>query len=384
MADFVTQAIAANPVVAARRLDVLAAAAAAKSLGSPKNPEVELAPGIGFTNSNFVFGQSFDLSGTRSARAQRAKAEVQVAKARLLHAQLAVGSEVLSAYASYRAAVVNELNAASGVGTASTIVGAIGKRIEIGEAPAVQLTRAEVELNRAEQTLILARAEVATSRSTVNSLIGKPSQAELPLTQWTSLIDLEVFRQGMLERRPEMLETAGHIEVAKAAVLEARRQGKPTLFAGIAADIWSLDRRPFQRDDVGLQVVLTMPLFDRGENRLAVQSAESARQAREADLRDVQRRITLEIETATTSLSAARGVARSYETGIVPKAEQMLRAMQQGLESGLVSFLEVLEAQKTLVQLRRESSDALRSLHLAEVQFLTTAAQLPGLDIRKP
>ncbi len=384
MADLVTQAIATNPVVAARQLDVLAAASAAKSLGSPKNPEVELAPGVGFTNSNFVLGQSFDLSGTRAARAQRARAEVQVAKARLLHAQLAVGSEVLSAYADYRAAVVNELNAASGVGTARAIVGATGKRIEIGEAPAVQLTRAEVELNRAEQLLILARSEVATSRSTVNSLIGKPSESELPLTKWNSLIDVEVFRQGVLGRRPEMLEAAGHIEVAKAAVLEARRQGKPTLFAGIAADIWSLDRRPFQRDDVGLQVVLTMPLFDRGENRLAVQSAESTRQAREADLRDVQRRINLDIETATNSLNAAREVARSYEAGIVPKAEQMLKAMQQGFESGLISFLEVLEAQRTLVQLRRESADALRSLHLAEIRFLTTTAQLPGLEIPKP
>ncbi|MGI8924058.1 MAG: TolC family protein [Fimbriimonadales bacterium] len=384
LAQFVSKAIAASPTVAARQHQVREAEAMARSLGSPKNLELDVAPGVGFTNSNFVLGQSFDFSGTRAARAQRARAEVQVAHAILRKAQLAVGSEFLSAYLNYLAGQRNEANAASGVEVARATVEGIKTRIEIGEAPAVQLTRAEVELNRAEQALTLAQSDVATSRAAVNSLLGQPSITDVPLAVWSPVSDVNALSQSALARRPEALEALAHIEVAKAGELEARRAGLPSLFAGVAADTWRLDRRPFQRDNVGLQVRLTMPLFDRGENRFAVRSAEAGRKGREAELKDAERRINLDIETVTSQLNAAREVAKSYEAGIVPKAEQMVKAMQSGLESGLTSFLEVLEAQKTLSQLRREASDAMRNLHLAEVRFLIATALLPGLETPKP
>ena len=371
-------------MVVARQLQVQEAEAMAKSFGSPQNPELEVAPGVGFTNSNFVLGQTFDFSGTRAARAQRARAEIQVARANLRKAQLSVGSEFLSAYANYLTARRNQANAQYGVTVAKATVDGIKKRVEIGEAPAVQLTRAEVEMNRSEQAMTLAKSEVAIRRAEVNSLLARPSQAELPLAVWVPVADSASLSQGALTRRPEAIEALAQIEIAKAFELEARRAGLPSLFAGVATDTWSFDRRPFHKDNVGLQLRLTMPLFDLGENRFAVRSAEAGRKAREAMLKDTARRINLEIETETTNLNAARDVANSYETGIVPKAEQMVKAMQAGLEAGLTSFLEVLEAQKTLFQLRREASDATRNLHLAEVRMLTATAQLPGLETNRP
>ncbi len=383
VAELVAQAVAANPTVAARQMQVHEAESAAKSWSSPKNPELEIAPGVGFTNSNFVLGQSFDFSGTRAARAQRAKAEVKVAHAKLRGAQLLVGSEFLSAYANYLAARRNEDGAASGLEIASRTVQGIKKRIEIGEAPALLLTRAEIELNRAEQLLTLARSELAMSRAAVNSLLGRPSASDLPLSVWAGVTDTNTFSQGGLARSPEVLEALAHIEIARAVELEARRTDLPSFFAGVAADTWSLDRRPFQKDNVGLQIRLTMPLFDRGENRFALRSAEAGRKGREAELKDAERKFNLETEIAASNLLATREVAKRYESGIVPKAEQMVKAMQAGLESGLTSFLEVLEAQKTLSQLRREASDATRNLQLAEVRYLTAAASIPGLELIK-
>lgn len=382
--QLVARALKASPIVAARQLQVEEAQASTRSAGSPKNAELEIAPGVGFTNSNFMLGQSFDLSGTRAARARRARAEAEVAKARLRETQLDVGSDFLTAYASYAAALTNESNAKAGVDIAKATVESIRKRIEIGEAPALQLTRAEVELNRAEQSLTLATAELAVNRSIVNSLLGSVPTAEIPVVTWTPSADDVTFARTALGRHPMALEARARIEGARAAELEARRTGLPSLFAGVAADTWSMDRRPFQNENIGLQLRLTMPLFDRGENRYAIRSAEAAVKAREAELLEAERQIALDIQTAVQHLIAAREVAQSYETGIVPKAQQMVQAMQSGLESGLTSFLELLEAQKTLAQLSREASDAKRNLRLAEIRYLTAAASLPGLEDPKP
>lgn len=380
--DLVVQALANSQAVAARQLEVQEAEQIARSLGSPKNPELEVAPGIGFTNSNFVLGQSFDLSGQRAASAQRARAEVNVARAGLRRAQLLVTSETLTALASYQAAVTNEANARSGLEIAKATLDAIRKRIEVGEAPALQATRAEVEFNRAEQALVLARSDLATQRAALNSLLGKSPTDEIPALGWLPEPSLQALTPGASTQRPEALEALARIDAARASEVVAKRQGSPSFFAGIAADTWSMDRKTFQRDNVGLQIRLTMPLFDQGENRHAVRAAESARKAREAELKDVQRRIGLEIENATTQVAAAREVAKSYETGIVPKAEQMVKAMQNGLEAGLTNFLDVLEAQRTLAQLRREASEALRNVHLAEVRFLAAVGYMPGMEAK--
>jgi outer membrane protein, heavy metal efflux system len=227
---------------------------------------------------------------------------------------------------------------------------------------------------------MLADSDLLTSTATLNSLLAQPTLTMVSMAAWVPVDDSTRVGDKALMHRPEALEAQAHIEIAKATEQEARRQGRPSLFAGIATDTWSLDRRPLQRENVGLQLSFSMPLFDRGENRLALRAAEAGRKAREAELKDVHRRITLDIEMATNRLTTAREVARSYETGILPKAEQMVRAMQSGLESGLTSFLEVLEAQRTLAQLRREFSDATRNVHLAEISFFEATANLPGLE----
>ncbi len=384
VAGLVAQALAANSTVAARQLQVKQAEAMAKSFASPKNLELEIAPGVGFTNSNFALGQSFDLSRTRAAQAQRARADVQVATTNLRRAELAVGAEFLSAYVNHFAAVRNENNALSGVEVARATVEGIKKRIEIGEAPAVQLIRADIELNRAEQALTLAQSELRTSRSSVNSLLARPSTTDLPFNVWAAVSDVAELSKDALSRRPEALEAIAQIEIAKAREAEARRSSLPSLFAGIAADTWSLDRSPFQSDRIGYQIRLTMPMFDSGENRHTIRAMEAARKARDLELKDTERQILLDIETAQNNLNAAREVEKNYEMGIVPKAEQMVKVMQAGLESGLTSFLEVLEAQKTLSQLRREASDATRNLQLAEVRYFTAVANMPGLEPKKP
>ncbi|MEQ1933030.1 MAG: TolC family protein, partial [Fimbriimonadaceae bacterium] len=187
LAQLVAQAVSASPTVAARQLQINEADAMAKSMGSPKNPELEIAPGVGFTNSNFVVGQSFDLSGTRAARAQKARAETNVARANLRRAQLSVAAEFLTAFSAFLASRRNTENAKAGLLDARATVDAIRKRIEIGEAPAVQLTRAEIELSRAEQTFLLAKNDLLTSTATLNSLLAQPTLTVVSMAAWISV-----------------------------------------------------------------------------------------------------------------------------------------------------------------------------------------------------
>lgn len=381
--DLVTQALGANQSIAARQHQVEQAEALARSASSPQNPELELAPGIGFTNSTFVLGQAFDLSGARAARARRIRAEVDVARAELSRAKLDVAGSVITSYAKYLSAQRSVVNAGQSVETARKTLETTTRLVTLGQAAAVQQTRAQIELNRAQQSLIRAEAEREGARATVSSLTGESVSAQLGEASWPAWGDMTRMSEGALLRRPERIEANAQLEVAGGATEEARRMGRPSLYAGVAADVWSLDRRPSTERNLGLQLRLSMRLFDRGENRNGVVSAQARQRSREAELRDIERRIALDIEVSTQQLAVAEQVARSYETGIIPQAEQMVRAMQAGLESGVVSFLELLEAQKTLVQLRQEASEATERLHLAQARYLTATVSIPGLEEKR-
>lgn len=384
VSELVEKAVASSPRVASRRLQVQEAVSIAEAFGRPQNLQLEAAPGVGFTNSNFLLGQPLDLFGQRAARARRARAEANIARARLRQTEFAVAAEMLAAYAKFLAATENASNAEADMKVAAATLEAIRRRIEIGEAPALQQTRAEIELRRSEQALAIARSDLEEAVATVNSALGRPSDAGIPQAKWIRAGDVVELMEGAVSRVPDVLAAIASIEAAKAAEAEAARRGQPAVFAGLAADIWSTDRYPTERGSVGLQISISMPLADWGENRLARRAAESARKAEEASLKDAERRAALEVQASASRLQAAKQVAESYEQGIVPKAVTMLQAMQSGLESGLSSFLETLEAQRTLAQLRREASDALLQLRLAEVRFFVATAHIPGFEEVKP
>lgn len=379
LAEWLAKAVANHPRVAASLERHRSALAAADSAAAPANPVLEVAPGLGFTNSNFLLGQSFDLSGTRAARARHARAAADSAAALLRQAQLAACEDVLQSLATVHAAERNLENAQHGVRTAKATTEAVRKRLDIGEAPALQLTRAEIEGHRATQAVILAEAEVLSARATLSSLLGRPFESPLPALEWDA-----VFPEAADKRRPEIAEAQAQVAVAGALLLEARRGGGPELSAGVASDIWSTNRRPFDGERFGVQITLRMPLFDRGSQRNSVRSAEAHLRARQADLEAAERAVALDIDTAKHSLGAARRVAASYTTDLLPRSEQMLAAMQSGFETGLTGFLDVLEAQRSLEGLRSEASSAQLRLHRALVRMAAATAHIPGLEVPQP
>lgn len=382
VADLVARALVASPAVAAHKLSLQEAEATARSLASAKAIELEVSPGVGFTNSNFVVGQTFDTSGSRGARARRARAEAKAVAAGLRRTQIAVASEVLEAYAQYLAAAQAEQGAAASLNIARATTAAIAQRVEVGEAPALQLTRSEIELTRAEQAVHLAAGDRAAKASRVNSLLGLPLESEVPIVPWGAF-DTDVDPVSVIARSPDHQEALANIEAAGAAEAEVRSQRLPSVYAGVAADVWSLDRRPFQRENLGLQLRISMPLFDWGETRHAARAANAAIRAKEAQLRESERLTLLDLAAAVRLLEAARKAAAGYEVGLLPKAERMVEAMQAGLKAGLSNFLDVLEAQRTLSLLRREQADALLNVHLAEVRLYAAAAHVPGLENKK-
>jgi outer membrane protein, heavy metal efflux system len=129
---------------------------------------------------------------------------------------------------------------------------------------------------------------------------------------------------------------------------------RPSFAAGVAADIWSLDRRAFSTQNLGLQAFLTFPLFDRDVRRTEDQRGRALIKAAEENLAVVELGVRTEVTRLALELSARQGIAERYRTEIVGRSEDLVAATRRGYESGLTTLIEVIEAQRTLRQARSE------------------------------
>jgi cobalt-zinc-cadmium efflux system outer membrane protein len=373
-----------SPAVQAAQARFTAAEAGLRGAGAPFNPQAELAPGVGFTNGNGVLSQQLDIGGLRAAQRRAAAGERAAARAELDLARLHAAAEVRLAYfrlarAERTAATARELARLAG-----QIRDLVRRKVELGEAPQVQATRAEIEVARAEQEAARALGEVRGGAATLNLLLGRDPQAPLAPRDVLALPaaagEMPLLVEQARGARPEIAVARGLVQARRGEVDLAQAQRRPELFVEATADVWSLDRDPFRSRNLGLQARLSFPLLDRGSLRAGVDRARAGVREQEAELAGAERAVRIEVERAAADLAAARDMALNYQQTILPQSESLLQATQRGFESGLTSFLEVVESQRVVRQARAEYLAALFDAVRARINLDRALGAMPGLE----
>lgn len=358
---------AAQAIVEARKANIA-------GVRSPSSPTLELSPGVGFTNSNTALSQEIDLSGRRGAATRLATLSLEAAELEVIDARAHVSRELLTSLARLLAAREEVESSIATVEAAKALLVAVSKQHEIGEAPQVHVTRAELDVLRAGQHLAQAEGRRRSAQASLDSLSGNPLELEGVI--WPA-VKSELGRG----RSIELLRAGVELAYTEAQSRVARADFAPILSAGIASDIWSLNRNRFNGDNIGLQLSFRIPLFDAGKRKGTVRAADLEIKAAQARLDEARRVATLRLTEAIAVYEPAKSVALSFEGDVLPKGESMLTAMRGGYSTGLVTLVEVLEAQQTVSKLRQERIQATLGLRLAEVELWRAQLVLPGVEV---
>jgi outer membrane protein, heavy metal efflux system len=385
--EAVRVALEKSPAVVAARSRLDAASAAVRGSRAPYNLQAELAPGAGFTNGNSALSQRFDISGRRTAETRAAAGEQAAVAASLERVRLQVAAETRVAYFDLVRAQAAEASALETARGAREIQAAVRRRVELGEAPAVQGTRADIEVARVEQEVVRARRDVQSRLIVLNLLLGRAPQTSVSLSDSLNAPapsdpTVELVRRAM-RTRPDLAAVNALIESRRGSVDVARAAGRPDLYADLAADVWSLDRsaqsRPLTSGGIGFQLRLVFPLFDQGGLRAEIDKARALVREQEAERDAITRQVTLEVERGAAELSAAREIVLNYQQAILPQTEALLRVTRSGFDTGLSSFIEVLEAQRVLRQTQAEYQNALFDAARARISLDRAVGLVPGM-----
>ena len=364
----VEQALAHHPELAVADAEVQALGGASLQARARPNPELSFTQEGTKSPSRTTtvqINQPIELGGKRQARMTAAERAAELARADLSARRHAIAAAVVTAF--FDVLTIQErlrlAEAALELSQRSSL--ATSQRVKAGKLSPVEETKAKVAEANVRIELAQARSESSAARARLASAMGSPLG---PLVLEGRLDDLPPIQnyegfQAQLDQSPALQRAEMEVRRRQAltAVENARRISDITVSLGAKRD----QEQGRTQAVIGLSIPL--PLFDRNEGNIL----EALKREDKARLELASTRMQLESEAiqARERLSSARAEAQSLAADVVPGAQSAYDAATKGFELGKFSFLEALDAQRTLLQARSQYLKALAEAHRASAEL---------------
>lgn len=378
----IEKALAASPRLRSAEAGVNASLSEQKQAGAWQNPEIGVSAenfaGGGnyrnFQSSEVTVGvsQVIEMGGKRGSR--KAIAEQDVALSR--HSQSAEKLDVIRdtsvAYANAVAAQQMLKLTAEQKTMARTLFKEVGERVDAAREPLFQKSKAEITLSTASFAYERAERELTHAKQVLSSMWGVHEDSfQLEENDFTTLTtplaehDAEErmgndpsFKryqatQGRMKARYE-LEKAQAIPDPRinVGVRELRESGDRALVAGISIPI---------------------PVFNGNQGNIGRARQEVSKAEHDTDAARLSLTNTLH-EALESQVNAFRR-AKNMKESILPSAEKAFALSREGYRAGRFPYLEVLDAQRTLFDVKEQYITTLKEYQVAkaEVERLTAS-----------
>lgn len=345
--------------------------------------EVENFPGLGSSaNIDNVeitgsFSRVWERGGKREARSRLADSGVAVATAGVWIAQADITYEVRTLYVELAIAHERLALAMERLASAQSAEALIERRVEAARDPLLAGARAAADTMIAQGDTASLERE---TRSYVAALAAYWSGAEDFSANLCALNapDQHAIHPTGTGTSPELARMAAERRRAEAALRAAESERVPDV-------TWSAGVRKFGVDEsIGVLGGVSIPLG--APARAAPYEAKAAAEARQLELQLEAHRQILLRDHARLERSAlgALDTISALDDGPIPEAKRAVDLANDGYRRGAFSYLDVLDAQNLLFDLRTKRLDQLRTYHLAEAAIARLRADPPTESSLEP
>lgn len=358
-------AFANNPDLAAAQWEIDIAQGGRQQAGLIPNPvlSVDAEDTRRDTRTTSVkLSQTLELGGKRGARIDVASRAQDAAALTLEQRRNTLRAEVIDSYYSALRAQERLGLAQRSLALAERGLVVANGRVTAGKTSPVEATRAQVqlseirlELNRAQMGLTDAYRRLAASTGSATVEFQTVATQSLPQPPAAQLL-------ARLEQTAELRLAELQILQGEASVGLEKAQRIPDLDVSIGSQY---DAGARERVNL-VGVSMPLPLFNRNQGNILAASrrADQARDLRNA----TELRLRTETRQALDLWQTANTEVRAFNQQILPAAQSAVDSATRGFEMGKFNFLDVLDAQRTLIAARN--------------QYLTATAQATDAWVR--
>jgi cobalt-zinc-cadmium efflux system outer membrane protein len=315
--------------------------------------------GGGGSTSDLTAGvsQLVELGGKRRSRMRGADSGLAAVRGQLALTRVSLDAAVIKAYAAAVAADENARITRESAGSLARAATIAEARYAAGEISAAERDQTRIAAGRFAADARSSEAAATQARVGLQLLLGLPApDGKVRLSDgldalWRLVV--AAAAEPSAERDVAALEARGDVLAARALAEQAKAQAdlqRAQRVPDLSLFVQYESDRPGNTNTVGAGVAIPLPLFDR--SRGAIAAADAAREQAEHEARRVRAQASADLAAARTALAAALDRRRLLLDELLPRAQSVRATVAFAYEKGLASLLELLEAERSLNDVR--------------------------------
>ena len=374
-------ALMKNPELAVYSWHIRAAEARILQAGMLPNPEMAIeveefggsgeSQGFDAARMSIVLSQVIELGGKRASRRNTATLETALAAWEYEIKRLDILTETTQRFIDVLESQQTLALAESELAVANNVHHAVSERVKAGKDSPLESIKSTSELASSKLSVIQTTRNLAENRHLLAAMWGsKRAVFDKAAGSWPEMPG-EIPHYENIEQRLHQNPTIEHalmeLRLAEAGLAAEKTARIPDL--ELATGVERSEEEDGQTFIAGMGV--QMPVFDRNKGRIkeARAAVEKARQNKRA----TEIALHAELRAAYETLAAAKHATLILSNEVLPAAQEAFSAAEEGYRAGKFSYLDVLDAQRTLFEAKSTSLEIRAEYHksLAKLERLT-------------
>ena len=371
-----------NPEITAFSYEMRASEARLFQARVLPNPELEIEVGeydrggAGFDSAEtaVVLGQLLELGGKRRWRMRVAEAEGELADWDYESKRLDVLTETAKRFMAVIAAQRRFEFAESALEIAEKTSRAVDERVKAGKEPPLQASRSAAEMEMARMEKLEAQNALGVARKRLAAMWGaEQTKFEHVEGNLDSVLEeipaLNVLR-ARLSLNPDLARWDAELRLRQAMLSSEKAARIPDLEASVG--YLRFEENGTNALSFGIRAPL--PIFDRNRGNIAAARHSLSKAAAERSAAELA--IASELTEIHAALAAAHQRAKTLKTRVVPAMQEAFDAAHKGYRQGKFGFLDMLDAQRELIEAKVSLVDTLNDYQAAliDIQRITSAS----------
>jgi cobalt-zinc-cadmium efflux system outer membrane protein len=380
--EAIKEALAHNPTLAVAREQIAQARARVTQGYALPEPSVSAAVlgATGFAHphtaneTDIGVGITLPFPNKIILRGQAAKGDLGNFDELYVQQRQLIASQTAQAYDSLLVALRHREDLLVTKSLAQDFVKKTQARFNAGTAAKLDVVKGQVDVAQAENDLIANERGIANARAGLNRLLGRMLGAPIEPADTLGLpnvpTDLDRLEKVAMSYRPELRGLQRQRESARAQQRLAQQYFLPDISLGISHNnIYG--EPPTYTTSIGID----LPIFFWQHQRGEVAEAKHRELELAATYRDVISQVGQDLRNAYATASTAQRQVQFLANELVPSAEEQYKIASTSYGLGGSSALEVIDAQRTLLNAKTQYTTALGALNdaVAELERATGA-----------
>lgn len=226
------------------------------------------------------------------------------------------------------------------------------QRYAVGKTRLIEVLRTQVELSKYLNMLLTLEQDKETVQADINTLLNRPPDSFLgipiePEECPPLKLVIEEVEKIALARRPELIARQEDIERSRKSLTLSKMSYLP--------DFMGTYKRTEEGDMQNWDVMLnlTVPLYFWKQRGFVKEKSHDMNRAK-SDYESVKNLTLYQVKALYVKVDTAQRLINLYKTNIIPQAEQALRVAEIAYRGEQISFLDLIDIQRSLLNFNLE------------------------------